>query len=80
MAWFWWLLGVLVLIMWIAAIVDIIRRRHARTAGKTAAWILIVLILPIPMSQRHQRCRELFAAKELADFAPQLRVGAAKLK
>ncbi len=47
MSWFWWLLGVLVLIMWIAAIVDIIRRRHSRTAGKTAAWILIVLILPV---------------------------------
>ena len=47
MSWFWWLLGVLVLIMWIAAIVDIIRRRHSRTGGKTAAWILIVLILPV---------------------------------
>ena len=24
MAWFWWLLGVVVLILWIAAIVDIV--------------------------------------------------------
>jgi hypothetical protein len=47
MAWFWWLIGVLVLIMWVVAVVDIIRRRHNRTAGKTAAWILIVLILPV---------------------------------
>jgi hypothetical protein len=47
MAWFWWLLGVLVLILWIAAIVDIIRKRHSRSAGKTAAWILLILILPI---------------------------------
>lgn len=47
MAWFWWLLGVLILVMWIAAIVDIIRKRHSRSAGKTAAWILLILILPI---------------------------------
>ena len=47
MAWFWWLLGVLVLVMWVVAVVDIIRRRHSRTAGKTAAWILLVLILPV---------------------------------
>jgi hypothetical protein len=47
MAWFWWLLGVLVLILWIAAIVDIIRKRHSRSGGKTAAWILLILILPI---------------------------------
>ncbi len=47
MAWFWWLLGVLILILWIAAIVDIIRKRHSRTVGKTAAWILLILILPI---------------------------------
>ena len=47
MAWFWWLIGVLVLVMWIAAIVDIIRRRHSRSGGKTAAWILLVLILPV---------------------------------
>ena len=47
MEWFWWLLGVLILVMWIAAIVDIIRKRHSRSAGKTAAWILLILILPI---------------------------------
>ena len=45
MAWFWWLLFVLIL-QWIAAIVDIIRKRHTRTVGKrTAAWILLILIL-----------------------------------
>ncbi|HEX7255936.1 MAG TPA: PLDc N-terminal domain-containing protein [Gaiellaceae bacterium] len=47
MAWFWWLLGILVVVIWIATIVDIIRRRHTRTAGKTAAWILLILIFPI---------------------------------
>lgn len=47
MAWFWWLLGVLILILWIAAIVDIIRKRHSRSVGKTVAWILLIIILPI---------------------------------
>jgi hypothetical protein len=47
MAWFWWLLGILIVVIWVATIVDIIRRRHSRSGGKTAAWILIVLIFPI---------------------------------
>jgi type VI protein secretion system component VasK len=47
MAWFWWLLGVFILILWIAALVDIIRRRHERSGGSTAAWIIIVLIFPV---------------------------------
>jgi hypothetical protein len=47
MAWFWWLIGVLVLFLWIASIVDIVRRRHSRSAGATAAWVIFVLILPI---------------------------------
>jgi ABC-type phosphate transport system permease subunit len=47
MAWFWWLLGVFVVVIWIATVVDIIRRRHTRTGAKTAAWILLVIILPI---------------------------------
>ena len=47
MSWFWWLLGVLILVLWIAAIVDIIRKWHTRSGGKTAAWILLILILPI---------------------------------
>jgi hypothetical protein len=28
-------------------VVDIIRRRHTRTGAKTAAWILLVIILPV---------------------------------
>ena len=47
MAWFWWLLGVFIVILWIYTIVDIIRRRHSRPGSKTAAWILIVLIIPV---------------------------------
>lgn len=47
MAWFWWLLWIAIVVLWIAAFVDIIRKRHTRSGGKTAAWILLVLILPI---------------------------------
>ena len=47
MAWFWWLLGVLVLVMWVIAIVSIIQRRHERSGGKVAAWIIIVLVFPV---------------------------------
>jgi hypothetical protein len=47
MAWFWWLLMVFVVVIWIATVVDIIRRRHTRTGAKTAAWILLVIILPL---------------------------------
>ena len=47
----WWffggLFGLIVLILWIVALVDIIRRRHDRSTGTTAAWIIIVLIFPI---------------------------------
>ncbi|MGE5689397.1 MAG: PLD nuclease N-terminal domain-containing protein, partial [Pseudomonadota bacterium] len=41
------LLGALIVIAWIAAFVHILRHRHARTLASTAAWILVVLILPI---------------------------------
>ena len=47
MAWFWWLLGVFVVVIWIVSVVDIIRRRHMRTGAKTAAWILLVIMLPV---------------------------------
>ena len=47
MAWFWWLLGVFVVFVWVVTVIDIIRRRHERPGTKTAAWILLVIILPI---------------------------------
>jgi Phospholipase_D-nuclease N-terminal len=47
MAWFWWLLFALIAVMWIAALVDIIRRRHSMSGGKLAAWLLIIIIFPI---------------------------------
>jgi hypothetical protein len=47
MSWFWWFLGVMVVVLWVVALVDIIRRRHSRSGGKTAAWVLIALIFPV---------------------------------
>jgi hypothetical protein len=47
MAWFWWLLFVFIVVIWVATIVDIIRRRHERSGAKTAAWIILIVILPV---------------------------------
>ena len=44
---FWWAIGVLVVIAWVVAVVDIVRKRHTRTGAKTAAWILLVIIIPV---------------------------------
>ena len=47
----WWffggLFGLIVLILWIVALVNIVKRRHDRSTGTTAAWLIIVLIFPI---------------------------------
>ena len=42
-----WLLGVVATIAWIVAIVDMVRRRTQLTRGQLAAWLLIVIILPV---------------------------------
>jgi hypothetical protein len=42
-----WLLGAVAVIAWIVAIVDMIRRRGELSRGQLAAWILIVIILPV---------------------------------
>lgn len=47
MAWFWWLLALFVLVMWVAALVNIIQRRHTMSGGKVAAWLLVILIFPV---------------------------------
>jgi hypothetical protein len=47
MAWFWWLLVALIVVLWVATIVDIVRRRHSRSGGRTAAWIVAVLVFPV---------------------------------
>lgn len=47
MAWFWWLFGVIVIAMWVAALVSIIGRRHAMSGGKLAAWLIVILVFPV---------------------------------
>ena len=43
----WWLLGVVAIVAWVVAIVDIIKRRNMLTGTQFAAWVLIVIILPV---------------------------------
>ncbi len=47
MAWFWWLIIIGVVAMWVATVVDLVRRRHSMSAGKLAAWVILVLVLPV---------------------------------
>jgi Phospholipase_D-nuclease N-terminal len=44
---FWWLLGVAIVAIWVLSIIDIVRKRHVRSGGATAAWIIVVLVFPI---------------------------------
>jgi hypothetical protein len=44
---FWWLVGVVAAVAWAVALVDMVRRRSALRRGQLAAWVLIVIILPI---------------------------------
>ena len=45
MGFIWWTIGVVVVIIWCITLFDIVRSRLG--AGRTAAWVLLVLILPI---------------------------------
>jgi hypothetical protein len=47
MDWFWWLVGVVAAVAWVVALVDMVRQRSALTRGQLAAWVLIVIILPV---------------------------------
>jgi hypothetical protein len=42
-----WFLGVVAVIAWIVAIVDMVRRRAQLSRGQVAAWLLIVIIVPV---------------------------------
>jgi hypothetical protein len=44
---FWWLVGVVAAVAWAVALVDMVRRRSALRRGQLAAWVLIVIILPV---------------------------------
>lgn len=45
MSFIWWILAVAVVIVWVISLVDIFRRHLG--AQRTAAWVLLVLILPV---------------------------------
>ena len=47
MDWFWWLAGVVAAVAWIVALVDMVRGRGALARGQLAAWVLIVVLLPV---------------------------------
>lgn len=47
MSWFWPIFAIFIIAVWVYALVDIVRRRHAMSRGKIAAWVLIILIFPI---------------------------------
>ena len=47
MDWFWWLAGVVAITAWAVALVDMVRRRGVLRRGQLAAWVLIVIILPV---------------------------------
>ena len=44
---FWWLVGVVAAVAWAVALVDMVRWRSALRRGQLAAWVLIVIILPV---------------------------------
>jgi hypothetical protein len=44
---FWWLVAVVAAVAWAVALVDMVRRRSALRRGQLAAWVLIVIILPV---------------------------------
>jgi heme/copper-type cytochrome/quinol oxidase subunit 2 len=42
-----WLLGAVATVAWAVAIVDMVRRRAELSRGQLAAWVLVVIILPV---------------------------------
>jgi predicted PurR-regulated permease PerM len=47
MSWIWPILAIALIAMWTYTLVDIVRRRHERSGGKTAAWVIVVIIFPL---------------------------------
>jgi hypothetical protein len=46
MGWLWWA-GAVAIVAWGVALVDIVRSRSRFTGGQLAAWVLLVIILPV---------------------------------
>lgn len=47
MSWIWPLLAILVIILWVAALIDIVRRRHQMSGAKIAIWVLVLIVFPV---------------------------------
>jgi Phospholipase_D-nuclease N-terminal len=47
MSWIWPILAILVIALWVAALLDIVRRRHAMPRGRIAAWVVAIVVVPI---------------------------------
>jgi hypothetical protein len=43
----WTLLGVVAVIAWVVAVVDMVRRRDELARNQLVAWVLLVVLLPI---------------------------------
>ena len=43
----WTLLGVVAVIVWVVAVVDMVRRRDELARNQLVAWVLLVVLLPI---------------------------------
>jgi phospholipase D-like protein len=43
----WTVLGVVAVIAWVVAIVDMVRRRDELARNQLVAWVLLVILLPI---------------------------------
>jgi hypothetical protein len=47
MAWFWWLLVMLVAVLWVVSLFDIFRNWGSRSVGKSIAWLIAILVFPV---------------------------------
>ena len=43
----WTLLALVAIVAWVVALVDMVRRSDQLARGQLAAWVLIVVILPV---------------------------------
>lgn len=47
MSWIWPILAILVIILWTAALIDIVRRRHQMSGARIALWVLVLIVFPV---------------------------------
>lgn len=47
MSWIWPILAILVIVLWTAALIDIVRRRHQMSGVRIAIWVLVFFVFPV---------------------------------